>query len=476
MAREFLGLALSFGAVFAVLGLAAFLKKRGVGSETCRKLVHILLCNWTLLALLFFERLAFVLIVPGCFVVLNYLSYRKGLFAGIERAEENTPGAVWYAVSLFLLCLAGWSLDLPWVAAAGILAMGYGDGLAALIGIRWGKHPFPAPYSGKTLEGSLAVFVFAGLSVGAVFAVFMPSMAIQAGFAGGALAMAAELCSSGGLDNLTLPLCVGGFALCIALFPHWMGVFLALAFSLLILIPAFCAGALRPSGLHTAALLGALLYLFGGWPGYLALVAFFLAGNLVSRIGKARKAAAYSLHRRDGPRGGAQVLANAGPALILAALYTLSGQDAFLLGVIASFCAAAADTFSSEIGMLSKSAPVSILTFRKLEKGLSGGVSPLGFLAGAVGACLLALPALPLFGWPGFGLAAACGMVGSLLDSGAGAAVQAKYALPGGGMTERPTQGGAPLPLAGGLSWVNNDLVNFACPLASGGLATLLAI
>ncbi|MCL2578776.1 MAG: DUF92 domain-containing protein [Oscillospiraceae bacterium] len=475
MVTELLGIGLSFALVFAILGLAGFLKNRGVGGEVCRKMVHILLGNWIILAVLFFRSLHLVLIVPGCFVALNYLSYRKGTFGGIEREEGNTPGAVWYAVSLFLLCLAGWSLDQPLIAAAGILAMGYGDGLAALIGIRWGRRPFPTPYSGKTLEGSFAVLIFAGASVGIVFAVFAPHLAIVAAISGGAVAMAAELYSSGGLDNLTLPLSVGGVAALLVFFPEQAGLALALAATLLILIPAFHAGSLALSGLHSATLVGVSLYALGGWVSFLALGAFFFLGSLASRIGKSRKISAYALHKRVGSRGAVQVFANAGPAICLAAIYAFSGRDAFLLGVIASFSAAAADTFASEIGMLSKSDPVSIFGFRKLARGLSGGVTFLGLLAGTVGAGAVALLALPAFGWRGFLIAAVFGLAGCLLDSLLGAALQAKYALPGGGLTERPAQDGQSLPLLKGVGWVNNDLVNFVCPLISGVLASLIA-
>ena len=111
------------------VGLAAAARKWGAGAETSRKLVHILLSNWILLALAVYHSAWTACVLPACFILLNYISYRKGLFSAIEREENNTPGTVWYAVSLFLLCLAGYSLGTPWIAACGMLAMGYGDGL-----------------------------------------------------------------------------------------------------------------------------------------------------------------------------------------------------------------------------------------------------------------------------------------------------------------------------------------------------------
>jgi len=354
------------------------------------------------------------------------------------------------------------------MAACAILAMGYGDGLAALVGARWGKRSFSAPYAGKTLKGSLTVLLFSGLSVGIVCAFFAPEIALAAAFSCGVIAMAAELYSPRGLDNLTLPLSVGLTIFLMVRFPATTGVFICLGITLLILILAFSVKALTLSGLHIATLTGMLLYIFGEWLSYAALVTFFISGSLISRFGKSKKAGPASLHQRRGPRGPAQVIANAAPALALALAYKISGLEAFLLAVLASFGAATADTFSSEIGMLSKSQPVSILTFRKTEKGLSGGVTLLGLSGGVLGALVISPLALPFFGWTGFLLVFLCGILGSILDSVMGAALQAKYSLPDGKMTERPVLEETPLPLARGISWINNDTVNFLSPLLCG--------
>ena len=474
MLRELLGIGISFAAIFAMLGLSAVLKNRGLSGEACRKMVHILVSNWIILALVFHQAIWAVLVVPASFVVLNYLSYRNGMFKGIERGEDDTPGTVWYAVSLFVLSLLGWSLGMPWIAACGILAMGYGDGFAALVGTRRGNRHFPAPCQKKTIEGSGTVFLFAGLSIGLVCAVFAPEIALAAAFSGGMIAMAVELYSPRGIDNLTLPVSISLMVLLMARFPQTISVFVGLGITLLILLVAFYLRSISYPGLHVAVLVGVLIYVFGGWLSFGALFLFFIAGSAISRVGRDKKAEPYSLHRRQGPRGVVQVLANAGPALMLAAAYYVSGWDVFLLAVLASFGAAAADTFSSEIGMLSKTQPVSILTFKKLEKGLSGGVTLLGFFGGAVGALVLAPLALPLFGWPGFFVVLLSGILGSILDSIMGAAFQAKYQLPGGGMTERPAPQNKPLPLARGIAWVNNDLVNFLSPLLCGIVCVMI--
>lgn len=63
------------------------------------------------------------------------------------------------------------------------------------------------------------------------------------------------------------------------------------------------------------------------------------------------------------------------------------GGDLFIVGIIANYAAVAADTFSSELGILSKSEPrlITSLTLRKVPRGTNGGVTLLGLGAGLLG-------------------------------------------------------------------------------------------
>ncbi len=465
MEKQLLGYALTAAAPFGALGLAAAARKWGAGAETSRKLVHILLSNWILLAIAVYRSAWTACILPACFILLNYVSCRRGLFSAIEREEDNTLGTVWYAVSLFLLCLAGYSQEMPWIAACGMLAMGYGDGLGALAGRRWGKRRFPEPYAAKSLEGMLTVMAFSGLAVGAACAAYVrdPVFALRAALSCAVPAAAIELFTPRGLDNLTLPLSVSLIVWLLARFPGLWPLFACLGVTLVILLAAYYLRAITVSGLFSGALLGVALFLGGGWTAYGALVLFFVSGSLASRAGKEKKAAAEQLHERQGARSTVQVFANGLPSLLFAGAYALTGREGCMLAVIACFAGAAADTFSSEIGMLSRRPPVSILTWRPAPRGLSGGVTPLGLCAGAAGALLVSLLALPAFGGGGMLASAAAGFAGSVLDSVLGAAFQAKYRMgKGGALTERPRSGDGPLELARGIRWVNNDVVNFA--------------
>lgn len=462
-----LGVILTIIFPFAVLGFATISRKIGASIELSRKLVHILLSNWILLAINVYQNSWYICILPAIFIPLNYLSCRKGIFSAIERDHdgEKTLGTFWYAVSLFFLCFTGYLLKMPWVAACGMLAMGYGDGLGALIGQKLGKIKFPGVHSKKTIEGTLAVMIFSGLSVGIVCLIYVPHLALYAALSCAVPAGALELFTPRGLDNITLPIGVSLIVFLLATFPFLLSNMLCLSITLFILIIAYYLQAITFWGMISAIILGTSLHAFGGWISYIALVLFFIMGSVVSKIGKNQKAITKKIHEHYGARSVIQVAANGLPSLFFAVLYYCTGIESYLLAVLICFAATTADTFSSEIGMLSKKTPISILTLKPIQRGMSGGITLLGLLGGVLGAFIISLLTIPKFGLKGMLVTLFVGLVSSLLDSILGATFQAKYQLENEKkeivLTECPNYDGKSLKLVHGIRCINNDMVNF---------------
>ncbi len=237
---------------------------------------------------------------------------------------------------------------------------------------------------------------------------------------------------------------------------------------------AFRARVLDGRGAIAAFCVGAVIFGAGGWQAAAVLFAFFIPSTLLSRLGRERKRAIHSDEHEA--RNGWQVLANGGVAAV-AVLVGLHAGTPLAAAFAGAFAAASADTWGTEIGMLARGAPVSLLTFRRVAPGLSGGVTAIGLAASVAGAlCVAAVAAVlgvaPL--WP----VAAGGVAGSLIDSLLGASLQALRLCPQCNCEceTRVHFCGSPTELRRGASWMENDLVNFAATLCGALVAALLAI
>jgi len=470
-----LAVIISFAYVFAVIGLAGLLKKvLNLSAEASRKTIHILLCNWVFVIYLF-DNPWMASIAPACFIVINFISHKKNLIKSMEREDNDTYGTVFYAVTLLAAVWVAHFSEMRFVAVCGVLAMGYGDGLAALTG-KYGKHKFPAAFSNKSWMGSVTVFaaVYTCVAITLAFNVTLP-LALATALVCAVFAVFVELFSPKGTDNLTLPLSVMALVYVAAVFPH-MALLLNTSLSITILLLAWALGSITIPALITAFLIATGIFITGGWGVYSALIAFFLLGNLASKIGKTKKLEAAKLHARSGKRSYVQVLANALPSLIFCAIYFCTNNTAYLIAAIACFAAATADTLSSEIGVLSKIPPINVLTFKPIQPGLSGGVSLLGFCGATIGAAVIA--AISAFIGNIFTHSAIlsifiAGLFGSVIDSMLGAAFQAKYKTDNG-LTEKPPNTKAKP--SKGFAIVNNDMVNFISISLSGALALVMTL
>jgi uncharacterized protein (TIGR00297 family) len=183
-------------------------------------------------------------------------------------------------------------------------------------------------------------------------------------------------------------------------------------------------------------------------------------------------------------------MANGGLAALLAAVYGLSGQELLFVAFVGVMATVTADTWATELGVLSTQPPRLITSGRVVEPGTSGGVSAVGTLAAAAGACCVGLIAIVMrlleqqlsgdiggFAWWLLPAALIGGLGGALFDSLLGASWQAIYSSPDGRHTERPyARDGRPNTFHRGLRWLNNDAVNFLSSVAGAVLAVLLAL
>jgi uncharacterized protein (TIGR00297 family) len=252
---------------------------------------------------------------------------------------------------------------------------------------------------------------------------------------------------------------------------------------------AWRAGALSPSGALAATLTGGLTFGLGGLPWAVLLLAFFISSSGLSRLFAGRKAVLSEKFAKGSRRDWAQVLANGGLGAALAIAWALlGGPDWAWLGFAGAMAAVNADTWATELGVLSPAPPRLVTNGKAVERGASGGISPLGSLAALGGALLVAglAAAIPPAGYRAaagsslLGTLAAVtlgGGCGAFFDSILGATVQAIYYCPN---CEKETERhprhtcGIQTTRIRGWEWLNNDVVNFLASMVGGAVTVIL--
>lgn len=204
--KNILGIILSYVFVGIIIIAAKFFEK--AGKEASRKFIHIMLANWWFLAMYFFDNVIFASIVPLAFIVINYISYKKNLISVMERDEDKKDGlgTVYYALSLFIISIFTFGIiKRPEIGLCSILIMGYGDGLAAIIGKSVKSIPYKIGKIKKTIAGSAAMlfvsFVIAAIFLASVSAEFWMLKSILLAISVTVL----EAVSIKGTDNITVP-------------------------------------------------------------------------------------------------------------------------------------------------------------------------------------------------------------------------------------------------------------------------------
>ena len=198
--NELIAVAVSFLFVASVVlvGVGLYLL-RVVSAETTRKLIHIGVIHWWLIALAYIDTTWVALLGPVSFIIINALNVRLRLIPGIQRDESKDFGTVYYAISLSIITFAAYEFTMLTAASIALFVMGYGDGFAALIGK---KIPSKMIKPNKSIAGSLTmVIVSFGVSYYWSQNVLISILiAITAGVV--------EMFSPKGLDNLTVPLII----------------------------------------------------------------------------------------------------------------------------------------------------------------------------------------------------------------------------------------------------------------------------
>ena len=141
------------------------------------------------------------------FSAIALASHYTNILPMIHDVGRKTYGVFYYALSITILVVFLWDSH-PQYAVIGVMVMSWGDGMAALIGKRFGKHSFVHLGNKRSLEGSFAMFVTSLIVMigilGITHSIHTRDITIAIPVA--AIAALLEAYSPGGTDNISVPL------------------------------------------------------------------------------------------------------------------------------------------------------------------------------------------------------------------------------------------------------------------------------
>jgi phytol kinase len=207
--NDWLGLLISLLYIFSLFGLAEALRRwRRYSSNFTRKVIHIGvgMLSWGLHYL--FEAPGFFIAACIAFMVLNLLDWRYGFFTFMASGDRSNLGTVYFPLMAGVAALLFW--DRPPLLVAALMPLTWGDGLASVIGRRYGRHPYRVRTGTRTIEGSAgffaACYVFTWLALWLPNGLpsITPVGALLPALIVAVLTTLVEAVSIWGLDNITI--------------------------------------------------------------------------------------------------------------------------------------------------------------------------------------------------------------------------------------------------------------------------------
>lgn len=192
-------------AVFGLIAVSEILwRHRDVDPEYTRKFIHISVGSFVAFWPLFLSRNEIVVLSAAFVLVVGVSSYFN-VFRAIHSVQRPTWGEIFFALSVGVLAYVAQS---GWIYLAAVLHMSLADGLAAIVGTKFGHRTRYYVFGhAKSVVGTLTFIVVSAL-IFAGFFKFTPNP-FTLWFIPITLAVAAiENVAIRGFDNLLVPLLV----------------------------------------------------------------------------------------------------------------------------------------------------------------------------------------------------------------------------------------------------------------------------
>ncbi len=466
-----------FGSLILLLGLAELLSRIfKLQKEFSRKFVHIVVGLLVVLFSINIENPQPIIFLSTIFTFVNFLVQKFNLLPAME-SDRKTYGTIFYPFSIAMSAIFLWD-DYKFVFIVVVLILALADASAAIVG-QAVKNPikYKAWQDEKSIQGNAAMFICSYLIIVSSYFALPDLINFELNFPIWIIAlivafvvMISESISSLGSDNISVTVFAG---LLLYIFidgplqiqTQFIG---ATIFAIVFSIAAYKTGLLTLDGSIAASLVALLIYGFGSWKFTFPILLFFISSNILGKAGNNLKHRFKSVYEKSSKRDAHQVFANGGIAVVWATIYFFYTSDLVYYLFVAAIAAANADTWATELGIFSKSKPRLITSFKKVEKGRSGGISMIGSISAFCGSLLISFSGF-IFITKGpieFNILiflTIAGFLSSFVDSYLGASFQAQYQDEiTGQFTEKAfNKMKTENKLISGNKWLNNDMVNF---------------
>jgi uncharacterized protein (TIGR00297 family) len=377
-------------------------------------------------------------VVAFCAILGNWLLLHRIFGKGVARHERGWDvGIVLYPTAVLLLIL--FFRNQLEIAAVAWTTLAFGDGVATVVGKR--MRIASLPWNRDKSVGGLVAFLVAGAAAGIAVTAWLGRGELRDVLVAVVIAGIVETLPLRVDDNITVPFAAAVTLAVLSIEPAlayvpWPRTKVWLIINTILALAGWALRTVDFSGFVGGWFLGAVIIVGGGWPLYVALLAFFIIGTITTKIGYARKARIGLAQEKEGKRGFTHAFSNTGVAAICAIAVTRIARTPVSTAVaitplfmaIASLATAAADTTASEIGQLIGRRAFLPLTLRRVAVGTEGAISIEGTAAGIVGGAIVAMAGTSAASiiWPLpyrthlIALITICAFLGSYLESLAG--------------------------------------------------------
>lgn len=436
-----------------------FLFSKVVGKEYSRKITHMLLFGLWILIDLFFKGTIHIVIFPATIIVTNTIAYLFGLDKAIEReGEKKHPGIIYFAIAVTIIYLIAYLAPETYpYTCVGVACLTFGDGSAAIFGnLIKSKKILPH----KSISGFLGCLITTFISLVIIKYFYLNELSFLIITVISLYCAILELFQYG-LDNLSVTIIcfLMSYFMSILSVDFTIGAIIALVTIMLVFF-------LKLIDYYGSLLAGVYILFFydiGSFKLLSILMGCYILSVIIHVIRKVKKVNCDDIVEKEHKKDFFQILVNGIFALCACLLCQIADDVRFLY--IACICISASfiDSVSSDIGTMSKKDSYDIFKRKRVEKGLSGGISFLGSISSLIGAILLAVYIVVLYSLSPIYVLYYTLLIlsGTIVDTIFGSLLQVKYKCSEcGKITEKKTHCNKETVYHSGFRFVNNDIVN----------------